>query len=912
MFGLFKPKWQHRNPEVRIEAIRSHDLHNDLIVKIAQTDKHLDVRITALKKISEPNILYALWLHESSNAGKKAVLAQISSVLAQSNNPRNTLSDFIRNTVKREFSLVDLLEASSDLQIKQLIIPLLDVKKDLPHLVAKNYQFVLDELKFIKDTDVLSFLIKTANISDKKLLAHLKACLEEETEQLRKISLKEQLLLSYQELASQENLAPLNVFSALETEWNSNELGDENLAYKHQYLHRYEEMNLYRQKQLAALQSIEEAIVHCPENVSSLIAQLQTLKEESVFSLKERAHIQSLMDVLAQQEQARKQQVAKNRTMTESVSKLRELLNSVSLGGADGKMTLEELKAQICCLAMSPERTELLNLVNQKMTSSSHIIEKFNSDAFEELSEKLEALLAEGSLQAAEKVGAELIEMTKLIHNAKDQHYYQRRTKQLLQPLQDQLDTARWSIYQTIELLCEKAESLSNEDSLDLVSVQLKQLRDDWQLAKKGLSHVPHRLHRKFEEACHNAYQRISKEREDNNKARQVYLDEAEELLSQLNLFVNNVDWESPNWDLLLETKQRFLKEWNRYLNQYATDGALTYGEPLFLNRDKYRLEKKMRQILKPLDHAIHAERVNEKARREAEIASLHELLQANQLKEAVDAVKIINKSFAPTVKSNRQDENLLWKQLRKINDEIFAKRGELVSAQDDEKLVNATQKRQLLDELRVILSNVSQEKGLMSDEVFRQKLLDIKQQWSSIGYVPKNDYQKLEQEFKQIFEQIDIALGGLEQERQSSVRLELLNDSYKIGCWEATLLMNDLIELTLEELSHSNAGLRKRLRRIEQVLNGHEGAQNQLKRMSDDALRYARDLVVVREILLDKVTPEDDKELRLTKQVELLEESLTNHGCMVDKRQRLADLDDLWLENVVGNIPQILYERFR
>ena len=228
MFGLFKPKWQHRNPEVRIEAIRSHDLHNDLIVKIAQTDKHLDVRITALKKISEPNILYALWLHESSNAGKKAVLAQISSVFAQSNDPRNTLSDFIRNTVKREFSLVDLLEASSDLQIKQLIIPLLDVKKDLPHLVAKNYQFVLDELKFIKDTDVLSFLIKTANISDKKLLAHLKACLEEETEQLRKISLKEQLLLSYQELASQQNLAPLNVFSALETEWNSNELGDEN------------------------------------------------------------------------------------------------------------------------------------------------------------------------------------------------------------------------------------------------------------------------------------------------------------------------------------------------------------------------------------------------------------------------------------------------------------------------------------------------------------------------------------------------------------------------------------------------------------------------------------------------------------------------------------------------------------
>ena len=149
--------------------------------------------------------------------------------------------------------------------------------------------------------------------------------------------------------------------------------------------------------------------------------------------------------------------------------------------------------------------------------------------------------------------------------------------------------------------------------------------------------------------------------------------------------------------------------------------------------KDKQKLERTMRQILKPLDTAMQNERKKEKKRREDEIALLQTLLDEEKIREAVEKAKQFNKSFNPTVRSKRHDENLLWKELRVVNDQIFALREEYVSAEESEKSANAEQKHIVLNELKVLCASINANSHIHAVE---EALNDIDNRWMDIGIV--------------------------------------------------------------------------------------------------------------------------------------------------------------------------------
>lgn len=871
MFGFFKPKWQHRHSNIRIEAIKNSELDHAIILKIAQTDKDVDVRIAALQKISELNILYAILLQEPCEAGKIAILKRISTVFLQEASLENAVQNFMKNTVRRDFPVADLLMASNDRALKQLLFSMINLQKDLPRLLEANYTFSVEELVLIDDLETLNHLIKKSNITDKKVLAHLKSAMQKQEAIEHKITLKAELLKQYKALVDAEVLAPLNIFSALEKEWHDHQLGEEQQAFKDAYLARYNAQNELRQEKVAALTALEQQVQSEDlSNAQQMLVQLKDLWGDSLFSLKEKSNIQVL------------------------IQKIEANVSDAKKKAQDERM-LQERQLQASKAAVQA-KTAAVTAV-------------FDRELFAKELERLEKLINLGRLQEAEQLSRDLTNDLKALDHAKDATHFSRLLKQATQPLNNQLDTARWGIYQGLESLCDQAEDLANQGSIDLISVTLKQLREDWNQSKKGIARVPQKLYQRFESACQAAHQRLINERDHDNQARAVYLKEAEELLKALSQLIEQIDWKNPNWADLIEMRQKFLQEWNRYLNQYSTDGALSYGAPLFLARDKQKLERAMRQILKPLDTAMQNERQKEKKRREDEIALLQTLLDEEKIREAVEKAKHFNQSFKPTVRSKRHDENLLWKQLRVVNDQIFALREEYVSAEESEKSANAVQKRNVLNELKELCSTINANSSVHAIE---EALNDVDQRWMEIGVVAKRDFIKLENDFKALMSKAHKQLQQMDQQKEIDQRIALLETSSRIGELEAKVANDEAVVMDEQLYESADSALRKRLKCLEQIIAGQANAKAFLMEKLEHSEQLAFELVLHREILLDKASPIEDREARLAMQVRVLEAAMTNQRSEKDKKHQLKLLDEKWLENVAGIIPDSLSQRFR
>ncbi len=868
MFGFFKPKWQHRNPKIRITTIQEGCLDKELILKIAQTDKELMVRIAAIEKINELNLLYALFLQEPCANGKEAILKQISQVISQSENSENLLHNFLNTTVRRDFPIADLLIASDSSAVKKLLFPLINPQKDLPKLIDVKYVFTPDELSLIDNMDVLVALVRDPNVTDKKILTHLKELIKSREEVARKTALQAELLSKYEALASTEPLPALNVFSDLEKEWATNHFGDENVEYKNRYLEKYQAHNIERQNQLSVLERIKVELEET-DNPQNILSELNELVISHVFSTKEKKEIQLLI------QQVEIQQAELKRKAQESAIKAK-LNDNVKKNG-----TLKVIDRVI-----------------------------FDHEKFNQLSEKLEQLLDEGSLQAAKVINDEMQSLVNGAQSIKDKNHYGKILKQLAQPLYDRLDVARWSTHQAFEKLCNDAEVLLENASADLLSNQLKQLRENWEAAKKSVVKAPHALHKRFEDACKKIHERVVAERSVKSAVREGYVKEAQDLLDTLSQFINKIDWSNPNWASLLETRSTFLQEWNKYLNQYSTDGALSYGEPLFLNRDKQKLEKLMRQTLKPLDLAIQEERLKEKKRREDEIQILQKLLADNQLQEAIEKAKLFSKTFSPTVRLKHQEENLLWKQLRLVNDEIFSKREDLYSAEEQEKAENLKQKQALLSELKTLYVKLQENAEIKGEAL--TLLHNINNAWRNIGMIEKNSYLRLENELKSIEKKIRDKIADIEQQQDNQQRTALLCLSYDLGKIEHQAVNENDFEIAVDYYENTDSALRKRLKCLEQIKVGLESARQFLINKINVAEEEALNLVVLREILLNIPSPEKDQGLRLQKQAELLEHAMTNNFDDQEKDRQLKELDEQWFENVVGIIPDELYQRFR
>lgn len=854
MLSFFKPKWQHKNPKVRQHVLQTEALAESIILSMAQSDPSCDVRMYAFTKIEGIVELYTLFLQEPNAEAQSVLLKEICRRFTLANGAEG-IHHFMTHTVRRDFPVARLLMACEDVSLKPALMQYVIAKEETTHLIEQNYALSVDEIEAMDDIATLKQFLQQNLGKDKQRTIALKNRIQTlETAQMRAAKQAE-LLRDYQALAESEPLAALNQLSELDAAWQALSLGDEHQAFRSLYLARHQVMNEQRRTQLNAWKQIAAESMECDDvdHLKQSIKQLDALMKDDVFSLKERTEMQQLQVKLHNK-----------------ITQLNEFNNKAAI------VSEPVMRAQ-------PDVQKVAEVTLDWAYMDNALV-------------ALEQLMASGELQAAAHLEESLLEKLQTASSSRRAEQYRAELKSLTEPMHAQLDVVRWRTHQALSALCDEAEGLVNSEASDL-GVRLKALRTQWQTAQVGIDHVPRGLHQRFEKACHQIHQNVMKMREKDQAARAIYRTEAEGLLSALQTWIDGIDWQAPNWDQLMTMRQQFFKEWHRYLNQYSTDGVLSYGAPLFLHRDKQQLEKQMRAIIAPLEQAIDAERAAEKARREGMITELNALLSQGDIVKSVAQAKAFNRDFAPTVRATNQEENHLWKMMRLVNDQIFAARDVQMSTQTREAQRNVAKKREILARLETLST--------------AHELDQVKAEWQKVGRVPKAEHSSLERAFKSAIAAIEQAQKTRMADLHAQKRAELLKTAEMIGALETAALSGLPFEIEpVRNVQHPM--LKKRVQTLLNILAGQRAAFLRLEGLHAERDQVAMRLVLLRELMLDIPVREEEREARLALQMAILSDALNQDRTLKNTEKQLERLDDEWLTLVVGEVDTDLADRFR
>ncbi len=176
-----KPKWQHENPEVRLEAVKELD-DQKILIDIAKNDLDEDVREEAVLKINDEAVLIDIAKNDEGFCVRKEAIYKITdeSVIIDilKNDPRSDIRGVCIRNINDVSVLMDVarndsykdnrIAAAIKVGIKNIDDEsiLIDVAKD-----AYSWEDRLAAVKKIKDVNVLIDIANNDNTSDVRLEA---------------------------------------------------------------------------------------------------------------------------------------------------------------------------------------------------------------------------------------------------------------------------------------------------------------------------------------------------------------------------------------------------------------------------------------------------------------------------------------------------------------------------------------------------------------------------------------------------------------------------------------------------------------------------------------------------------------------------------------------------------------------
>lgn len=165
---LFKPKWQHKDPAVRAQALQQlTDEH--ILSEIASKDVEVNVRRKALEKMASFSAWVQAMEHESDQHLKKVAIEKIKLAVlnANANNIKVTEAEKHRffETCKQNSLIEDIIRHSADTELRLQLLKRLNKESLLTDLIFRESEQTIAQYCF----DTMASALKT----DTKLLAKI-------------------------------------------------------------------------------------------------------------------------------------------------------------------------------------------------------------------------------------------------------------------------------------------------------------------------------------------------------------------------------------------------------------------------------------------------------------------------------------------------------------------------------------------------------------------------------------------------------------------------------------------------------------------------------------------------------------------------------------------------------------------
>ncbi|THB70481.1 MAG: DUF349 domain-containing protein [Gammaproteobacteria bacterium] len=784
LFSKFKkPKWQHRNAEVRKQALLALDPKDsdfDNIITELINDNEIEIRKLAIKRLNNIDKLETVIGNETNIDAKKLakerMIQMISGIIDCGLTHENRIDR--ANSFEDITDIETILKKTDDSKIKMALLPRITRLSILESLVIdnSNLDLQLAALEKITEQAALERIIKKCRTKNKRVTKTAKEKLEtiiaelekpKEIEKARKaicLSLETLEQQGYnkkfnselQRLTQQWNEIDYEQDTELEQKYQTANQSCQHILQKHKEIEEKRQVELKQQEQFR--EEKQKILAKLKENLQKLQTEAsaaEDFQKDSNKILSDSETAWKLIGQLPTKEEdklcnefysIRKQTIRLTDGLTKALETKDESLELIKridtfmeenfIPAGKFKEIQRKGKAfQIDPLwAKPPQHLQDVNNKLEALKKKFDLQEKNLESQRKELPSILNSLEKELDAGSVSDANNLLKKARKLINNIPSIDGKTKNRFNALSARVSQLqDWKGWATTPKKEELCKEMEALA-ESSADTDPEQLaeniKLLQEQWKKLGASEPNSSQELWERFSGAADKAFAPCKTFYEQQSQLRQINQQQREGVCRDMEQFFADTDWGNPDWkkvDSFLSSKIDAWKKCgptDRKITRTITDRYRTAQDAIKTKLNDYRNDNKAKKL--------------------EIIEQAQEILNIEDVFQAADRIKMLQKDWKEVGATFRKDEQKIWSDFRTVCDQVFSKRQEIYDANNSERNENLHKKNQVTEQIEQIAS--------ASDEEFatsKHDLEELKQQWKEITNIPKSADKECYERFK-------------------------------------------------------------------------------------------------------------------------------------------------------------------
>ena len=753
---LFPPRWRHRNPAIRAEAVSQLDAHDPNLPQVAFRDTDAGIRRLAARRLESLDTLFELSSTDRDESVRLAAKRRAWQLLAGEEGQVSEQEAATLLNKRQDPELAEYLVQHSDSrQVRRLALTMLEKPALLAGIALEDSDadIRLEALKAIDRLPTLERIAKEARGRDKRVARMAREMaddLREQQERPERQRKAVEQMEAYASLHQPDQTAILR----LQSEWKALQQGvDEALERR------------FRQALEKARRSIEEAL----EAQASLGRQrdvcdqanklLRDLEQNAGTPSYDLDSVEKIASLLRNSWQQLRQEYgelngALERELTETLDRLQQRREEVDRHRRQHARQLAIIsEIEQAATSEQPPRESFLKKIEQRwrelpgkpeaglersfrqfMQQARANIEKSAKRAdeleieFDRHLQQLEKALDDGRLAAANSA----MGMARKYHDelrqiaphklGKTQSHWNR----LLGRLSELRDWQRFGSNTVREDLITAMQLLTTADlSINERTRQVRRLRNQWRDVDRKGGAPTEELQQRFNAAADEAFAPVVAHRDAQQHAREEAAAERSAFCDAIEREYAELDWSEPDWHAI-DARVRTLRDQWRKLGGVDKQSWANLNKRFLASIEKY--EEKLGGV-----------RESEKIRRERLVKQVQRLASEPDLQVAIGETLAAQKKWKPLVTASRSIEQRLWKEFRAACDAVFERRNTENAEMHRELEENADRKQALVDALLKLVELPATERQSAGDE--RDRLVA---EWNEIGQMPKKRFREI------------------------------------------------------------------------------------------------------------------------------------------------------------------------
>lgn len=696
--NLFKPRWRHSDPEVRLNAISK--LCPDqpdqarILRQLALHDASRQVRVVAVGRLSDTDSLLDVLSHSTDPEVREQAGLRVSECLHSDSS--DSLSELLKRLDDADTRTQIILNVSSE-QLQHSALNCIDDESVLMQVAlhARLATMRREAAQRVERADLLENLQRQSRGRDKTVhrisrdkLSRLREQARLEAEHAER---RTQLLQQLEQLAKGADLQFLHARTqALSKEWHqlpaadsdSNRIFAQWIGQIEARLEATAEADRQEQEELRQ-QELDR------QTARELLSQLETLATDDLLeaaTLQDLQHqwheLSSRYEPASEQQQQWHSLIQHAQLCMAAAERLQQQAPHIeSLLQQDGSPEQKLRRAQRLLRSIewpdSRPLPDLLQSLKAHIAQLQQTVNRINAqssqlkDQLQQQFNQLEQHLEQGEISTAESLHGEITkrleQLTALPETLESRH------RQLTARLAELKDWQGFAANDKKEKLCQQMESLIGAElPPQALADQIRALQQEWKQVDHTDPVHSQKLWKRFHDAGEKAYAPCQAWFSAQRQKREHNLRQRREICAQLDSFIHGMDWSQADWHAVEAIGRTAREEWRQFS---PVDRAP--GKPV---------QQQFNSLLRDLDGRIRAHRQACAELKESIIARAAELASADDIEAAANEAKQLQQQWKAAGATFRSRERGLWQAFREQCDLIFSRLKQARKAQAAQK----------------------------------------------------------------------------------------------------------------------------------------------------------------------------------------------------------------------------------